>query len=299
MIQSSVAAFGGGIGELVHSRTPVTPENNPVIRMNQDTLYSGVAVDLSKPVEITMPDVGDRYMSMHVVSQDHYMFAEHDSGTHRLTRERVGTRFALVAFRTFVDSNDPEDVAAVHRIQDSIVVKGGGEGPYEAPNWDLDDIRKARQALSDLAELGFSTYYAFGTEEETRPIEHLVGTGSGWAGLPRTAALYQLGAVEANDGVTPHTITVKDVPVDAFWSITVYNKEGYLEANELRRNSYNNTTAAPNADGSFTLHFGGCEDGRRNCIPIMESWNYGIRMYQPREEILRGEWSFPAIAPME
>ena len=209
MIQTVVASFGGDIMKMTHSRTPVTPENNPVIRMNQDTLYSGTVLDLSKPVEVTMPDIGDRYMSMHVVNQDHYMFAEHESGTHVLTQERVGTRFALVAFRTFVDSNDPDDIAAVHRIQDSIVVKGGGEGPYDAPNWDLDDLRKARQALSDLAELGFSTYYAFGTEEETRPIDHLVGTGAGWAGLPRTAALYQLGAVDANDGVTPHTVTAK------------------------------------------------------------------------------------------
>ncbi|RJG42673.1 DUF1214 domain-containing protein [Motilimonas pumila] len=298
MIQSVIASFGGDIMEMTHTRTPVTADNNPVIRMNQDTFYSGTVLDLSQPVEVIMPDIGDRYMSMHIVNQDHYMFAEHESGSYILTEELVGTRFALIAFRTFVDANDPDDIALVHRIQDSIVVKGGGEGPYDAPNWDLDDIRKARQALNSLSELGWSSHYAFGSKEEVRAIDHLIGTGAGWAGLPRTAALYQLGTVDANDGVTAHTFTVKDVPVDAFWSITVYNQEGFLEANELGRNSYNNVTAAANEDGSITLNFGGCDDGRVNCIPITEGWNYNIRAYQPQQSILDGSWTFPDIKPV-
>jgi len=92
-------------------------------------------------------------------------------------------------------------------------------------------------------------------------------------------------------------VTVKDVPVDAFWSITVYNADGYLEANDLGVNSYNNFSAKPNKDGSITIHFGGCKDKRVNCIPISPGWNYAIRMYKPRKEILDGKWSFPKITP--
>ena len=87
-------------------------------------------------------------------------------------------------------------------------------------------------------------------------------------------------------------------PLDAFWSVTVYNADGYLEPNELGRNSYNNVSAKANDDGSYTIHFGVCEDGRVNCIPITPGWNYTIRLYQPRQEILDGSWTFPAIQPV-
>ena len=95
MIRANMKAFGVKIGGMAHVRQPTTPDNQPVIRMNQDTLYSGTVLDLSRPVKLTLPEVGGRYMSMHVVNQDHYMFVESKPGTYELTEEKVGTRFAL------------------------------------------------------------------------------------------------------------------------------------------------------------------------------------------------------------
>jgi hypothetical protein len=51
-------------------------------------------------------------------------------------------------------------------------------------------------------------------------------------------------------------------------------------------------------DGSVTVHFGGCTDDRPNCIPIMEGWNYTVRLYRPRAEVLDGSWAFPSIEPV-
>lgn len=299
MIRANMKAFDVKIGAMAHVRQPTTPDNQPVIRMNQDTLYSGTVLDMSKPVKLTLPEVGGRYMSMHVVNQDHYMFVESKPGTYDLTEEKVGTRFALVTVRTFVDILDPADLAKAHAAQDAIELTGGGDGPFEAPDWNTDDLAAARKALSDLAVLGFDASYAFGRKEEVRPVDRLVGAAAGWGGLPRSASMYTLGSVDANDGQTPYTVTVKDVPVDAFWSITVYNADGYLEANDLGVNSYNNFSAQPNEDGSYTIHFGGCDDGRGNCIPITPGWNYVIRMYQPHAEILDGSWTFPAPQPVD
>jgi len=50
--------------------------------------------------------------------------------------------------------------------------------------------------------------------------------------------------------------------------------------------SINNITATPNDDGSITVHFGGCGDGRPNCLPITDGWNYIVRLYRPRPEVL-------------
>ena len=298
MIRANMKAFNVSFGEFSHLREPTTPDNQPVIRMNQDTLYSGTVLDLSRPVTITLPEVGGRYMSMHVVSQDHYCFVEAKPGAYKLTEENVGTRFALVTIRTFYNAGEPDDLTSAHAAQDKIKISGGGEGPFEAPNWDTEQLAVARKALNDLAVLGFDTTYAFGSKEEVRPIDHLVGAAAGWGGLPVTAAMYILDSVNANDGKTPHAVTVKDVPVDAFWSITVYNADGYLEANDLGRNSLNNFSTKPNADGSYTIHFGG-DPKSLNYLPITDGWNYAVRMYQPRKEILDGSWIFPSIKPVK
>jgi hypothetical protein len=298
MIRANMEMVGVDFGQFAHLREPTTPDNQPVIRMNQDALYSSLVLDLSVPAEITLPEIGGRYMSMHVINQDHYMFVEAEPGTYRLTKDEVGTRFAGVTIRTFYNAGDPDDLAKAHAAQNKIALTGGGEGPFEAPNWNTDDLAVARKALNDLATLGFDSAYAFGRKEEVRPVDYLVGAAAGWGGLPQNAAFYIMDSVDKNDGKTTHAVTVKDVPVDAFWSITVYNADGYLEANERGVNSYNNFSAQPNADGSYTIHFGGCEDGRVNCIPISPGWNYAIRMYQPRAEILDGSWRFPSPKPV-
>ncbi len=235
---------------------------------------------------------------MLVISQDHYAFVEATPGTYDLTEEDVGIRFAFALFRTFVDAIDDEDLAAAHEAQDGITLTGGGERLFEGPDWDHESLAEARKAVNDLtAAVGFDASRALGRNDEADPIDHLVGAIAGWAGQPAAPASAVIDNVDANGDETPHAVTVRDVPVDALRSVTVYNPDGCLEHNELGRSSYNNVSATPNDDGSFTFQFGGCDDGRVNCIPITSGWNHAIRPYQPRPEILDGSWSFPDIEP--
>jgi hypothetical protein len=286
-----------GFGVLFHTRVPTPLDQQAVIRMNRDTLYSTAVLDLSKPAAVTLPEADGRYMSLHVISQDHYSYAVSEPGRYELTEDAVGSRYAYLIFRTFIDADDPKDIEAANALQDAIVVEGGGDGPLDIPEWNREQLLTARGALNTLAKLGMNAARAFGTREETDPIDHLVGAAAGWGGLPQKNAFYEIASVSKNDG-TPHAVTVKDVPVDAFWSVTVYNADGYIDENPLGVYSFNNVTATPNDDGSVTIHFGGCDDGRVNCLPISEGWNYAARMYEPRPEILDGSWTFPEIKPV-
>jgi hypothetical protein len=83
------------------------------------------------------------------------------------------------------------------------------------------------------------------------------------------------------------------VPVDGFWSVSVYNAKGYFEPNRLNAYTLNNITAKPNEDGSITIQFGGCDGKVANCLPTTKGWNYLVRLYRPRENIIDGTWVFP------
>ncbi len=267
-----------------------------VIRPNRDTLYSTVMLDLDAgPATITMPEAGKRFMSMQVINEDHYVpMVNYKPGSVTLTKDSVGTRYALVGIRTLVDPSDPDDVKQVHALQDAIKVSQKDSGKFEVPNWDAASQKKIRDALLVLASATGGFKGAFGPKSEVDPVRHLIGTAAGWGGNPDKDATYLSFEPAMNDGDTVYKLTVPgNVPVDGFWSISLYNAEGYFEKNDLGAYSLNNITAKKSADGSVAVQFGGCNGKIPNCLPIMKGWNYTVRLYRPRKEILDGSWKFP------
>lgn len=287
-----------GLGTWFHIRVPTPIDQQKVIRMNRDTLYSAVMLDLSKPATVVMPETDGRYQSLHIVNQDHYCFAKIKPGRYELTEDEVGSRYAYLSVRTFFNANDPDDLKIANAFQDDLKVEGGVSGSLDIPDWNIEQMMEARNALNTLAQLGASNVGAYGTKKEVDPIKHLIFTAAGWGGMPNKNTIAELGSVENNDG-TPHILTVpKNVPVRAFWSVIVYDANGFIPENDLGIYSYNNITAKPNSDGSTTIHFGG-DPEQINYLPIAKDWNYAIRMYEPSEEILDGSWVFPKIVPVE
>jgi hypothetical protein len=284
-----------GFGKYMHNRQPTPIEQQDVIRMNRDTLYSAAVFDLDAgPVTITLPDAGKRFMSMQVIDEDEYThMVVYGKGSYRLAREEVGTRYVIAAIRTLVNPDDPADLDQVHKLQDSITVSQKNRGAFEIPQWDKESQDKVRGALLTLGATIPNLKHAFGAKGEVDPVRYLIGAAAGWGGNPDKDAVYLNFTPKNNDGTGVYRLTVKDVPVDGFWSITVYNAQGYFQKNPYNAYSLNNITAKKNPDGSVTVQFGGADGKTPNCLPIMQGWNYLVRLYRPRAEILDGTYKFP------
>lgn len=295
----SNSVIGGGFGGWHHIRELLPIDHQTVIRGNRDTLYSTRVLDLDAgPVTITLPEAGQRFMSLQLISEDQYTTTEYGAGPHTLDKAKIGTRYVLAGVRTLVDPNDPDDLGRVHALQNAIKVsQPGGPGKFEIPNWDKKSQTKVRDALLVLASTVTDTRRAFGTKEEVDPVQYLIGAASAWgANAPRDAVY--LNVVPAkNDGSTSYTLKVKDVPVDGFWSVSVYNAKGYYEKNPRGAYTLNNITAQKDGNGAITIRFGGCDGKVQNCLPIVKGWNYMVRLYRPRADILTGAWKFPEAEP--
>ena len=269
-----------GLGRLAHNREPASIEDQTVIRLNRDTLYSFGVFDLAAaPVTITLPDAGKRFMSLMIINEDHYVpLVAYDTKPHTLTQQNVGTRYVLVAIRTLVDPNDPKDLDEVHKLQDAITVSQKEAGKLELPNWDQASLKEIRGALLVLARHISGFTHGFGTRDQVDPIMHLIGTAAGWGGNPDKDAIYLGLAPAKNDGTTVYRIRVKDVPVDAFWSVSVYNAAGYFEKNAYNAYSVNNITAKKGSDGTVAIQFGGCDGPKATSQPRQFAASIAVRV---------------------
>lgn len=287
-----ILKLGGGINQWSHYREPAGVDNQPVIRMNRDTVYSSAQVDISEGATVTLPDSGGRYMTVMAVNGEHYInrvFSE--PGTYELTVEEHGTSFINLSARTFVDPADPVDVAEVNRLQDQLVIAANASRPYSHPEYDEASLTATRDALLALGTGIPDTDHMFGKASEVEPTRHLIGTALGWGGLPESEAYYYLETEPREAG--RYTITLSDVPVDGFWSFTIYNRDGYLEPNPYDSYNLNGVTAEPEPDGSIVLNLAPEGEGLKNHLYVMDGWNYALRLYRPRPEAVDKTWTPP------
>jgi hypothetical protein len=292
----------GAFGKFFHHREPTAIDKQTVVRMNRDTLYSVGIFDLDAgPITMTMPEAGQRFMSLQVLDEDQYTYeVAYGAASHTYSKEKIGTRYVALLIRTLVDPEKPGDLDEVHKLQDAVKVdQPGGPGTFEVPNWDTVSQKKVRDALTALGTTLIDFDKVAGSKSQVDPVPFLIGVAIGWGGNPPDAATYRSFNPKENDGKTIYRLHVPaDVPVDGFWSISRYNAKGFFEPNTQNAYSINNLTAKKASDGSVDIQFGGCDGKVENCLPIEAGWNYTVRMYRPQAAILEGKWEFPSAQPV-
>ena len=151
--------------------------------------------------------------------------------------------------------------------------------------------------------IAFKNFANYGTEYQLRAIVSYAGLG---ANLPEDA-VYPSCAVDADgnlfDGVNKYVIHFdkgQTPPVNAFWSLTMYDKDGFFIENPINRYAIGNrSNLKSNADGSTDIYFQNTSPGKdkeSNWLPCPTgSFNLMLRMYWPKEEMLNGSWTPPVV----
>lgn len=143
----------------------------------------------------------------------------------------------------------------------------------------------------------------YGNNYMKRAFVTMVGLGANQA----EDAVYPLNFADADgnplDGNNNYVIHFeKDnlPPVDAFWSVTMYDKEGFQAANSLNRFAISSwMNLKKNADGSLDLYLQNANPGtdkESNWLPAPKcELGVTLRLYAPKLEVLNGAWAPPAI----
>ena len=295
-IQKIAAATGtNGMGVWLHLREGADPKDRTVMRINFDTLYSFAIIDLTEDAVLTMPETNGRYQSAWFITDEHYNpTAFIEPGTYTLTQEDMGRRYIMIGMRIQVNVADPADLAIVHEIQNQLKLEQNDTGEFApSADWDMEELLAMRAKYQELAEAeGLVSEQVFGKKGEVPLKEHNAGAAMGWGGLTAERAVYPNIFPESTE---PQTLTLKDVPAGAFWSVTVYDADGFPQGDVYNINS---AFAVPEDDGSVVIHFGG-DKGAANYMDIFENWNLSLRIYEPTEAYFSGEWVMPELEIIE
>lgn len=287
---------GNQINQFFYITEPTPLDKQSVIRMNRDTLYAGAVVDTEGGATVTIPEFpDDRYFSVLVIDNDHYSpVVFYKPGNHKIPDD---TKYvSLIQRIQLLNPSDPKDVALVNRLQKQITITAASSEPFPAPKWDKESMLELRQQYESEFQK-FAQYepdWMGSRGEVNEDTRHLAAAGA-WGLFPEKDAVY-INYTGPSDPTKGYVATYEVPDNDAFWSITVYGKDGFMKSDN---NIVNDRNVKLNEDGTFTVHFGPEQlfEGKPNRVDISEGWNFLMRIYRPGETVLKREYTLPKVQP--
>ena len=292
----NISQQAGGVNRWFYIRKPTPLDQQTVVRMNLDTLYSASIVDVSKGATVTIPPLpAGRFMSVLLVDNDHYAPAVYYTpGVYDLPRD---TKYLAVVVRTQVfNPRDEAEIALVNKLQDAVVIKANSADPLPPMQWEPSSLK----TLTEQYEKDSTQYKSWKgmmgprgkADEKTRHI----AAAAAWGLNPEWDATY-LNYSGGHDYRVCHKATYKVPENQAFWSITVYGSDGYMKSENAVVNS---TNVKLKGDGTFTVYFGSKETCGNvpNRVDITEGWNFLMRVYRPGPSVLDGSYKLATVEPV-
>jgi hypothetical protein len=124
-------------------------------------------------------------------------------------------------------------------------------------------------------------------------------------------AIYPLNLADSEgkplDGASKYTVKFDKSnlpPVNAFWSITLYDEAGFQVGNVLERFAVSSWMPfVYHGDGSLDLYFQNESPGKdkeANWLPAPKGpFNLTMRLYAPKSDALTGKWNPPAVTKVQ
>ena len=288
-----------GVNKFLHKRKLTPTDEQPVVRMNRDTYYSFAVIDVSEGATVTLPEVPEgRYMSLQPGTEDHRIQPmSYGGGTFELATHKGSHLYVAVR----LDARFTE--AEVAKIQDQIKISANSNKRFKAEPVNKESFTAVENELKakmpaiakrDGAD-ALTACFTAPTDESKKLFtqeKYEVCAAVGWGGAQFIDNAYEVSGNYPAD--TCHQATFEDPKNEAFWSITVYDKAGFMFEDEANLSS---NTAKPNADGTYTISFGCGEDAPNNLKTANKSgvFNLAIRHYQPSQLVRDGFRVMPTV----
>lgn len=285
----------GKVNVIRPERNLITTDTQDVIRMNRDTLYTRIILDVKGGASITTQPY-DGYQNINVLDINHSQIASlNGSGTLKVDESMLTEgHHAYVIVRTGLlrKLSEKEMLAKAHKAQDAISIQTKSSEPFKpSVNYDYETLDKVKyKILKDFAldPQPNVVKNGFGSMNERDPVAARTVVAIGWGALSGINAVYS--AFTGNKERCSFTIEKPDLNYKGhgFFSFTIYNFDGYVATINYAINS---DSMVVNKDGTYTVNLLASgepvKEGEQNIVrtPRGKMWTGVLRCYYPNNNV--------------